>query len=389
MKNILFGILFAILLVAGGYYIIANSSIEIPEIKVDEKNDNREVFYSETPSPTLVFDEIPSVMVVARDLDTPWGIVFLPDKTALVTERKGTVRFLDSNLKLDPKPVINISAVKEIGEGGLLGIDVHPDFETNKYVYVYYTFAGNSNETLNRVSRFIFENSTLINEEIILNNIPGAANHNGGRIKFGSDKNLYIGTGDAGQPSQAQNTNSLAGKILRVKDNGSPADGNPFNNEVYSYGHRNVQGLAWDSNNNLWSTEHGRSGIRSGLDELNLIEVGKNYGWPDIEGNETKSGIETPKQNSGASDTWAPGGIAIINNNIYFAGLRGSALYSSQISGTSASDVKVNLKNVYGRIRDVLVGPDGMLYISTSNKDGRGVSNVGDDKIIRVNPDKL
>src|SRR3989344_1663626 len=183
--------------------------------------------------------------VVAAGLDTPWAIAFLPEGGMLVTERKGTVRL-----------------------GGKQGI--------------------------------------LEEERVIVDRIPGAANHNGGRIKFGQDRLLYIATGDAQEPSRAQDTNSLAGKILRVTDAGQPAAGNSFNNAVYSYGHRNVQGLAWDQNGTLWATEHGRSGALSGLDELNLIVLGKNYGWPEIAGDETRVGMEAPVKHSGATVTWAP-----------------------------------------------------------------------------------
>ncbi|HRN71256.1 MAG TPA: PQQ-dependent sugar dehydrogenase, partial [Candidatus Woesebacteria bacterium] len=222
--------------------------------------------------------DAPEIQIIAEGLDTPWSLVFLPDNSLLVTERKGTVRKISANGQLDVNPVATLPNVLEIGEGGLLGMTLHPNFETNNYIYFYYTYRSNGNNTLNRVVRMTYTNNILSNEEILVNEIPGASNHNGGRIKFGPDNFLYITTGDAEEPSQAQNTNSLAGKILRVTDTGEPAPENPFNNRVYSYGHRNPQGLAWDTNGKLWSTEHGRSGIQSGLDEVNLIQAGKNYG---------------------------------------------------------------------------------------------------------------
>jgi glucose/arabinose dehydrogenase len=233
-----------------------------------------------------------------------------------------------------------------------------------------------------------YQNGQLTNEVIIIDKIPGSSNHNGGRIKFGPDNLLYITTGDAESPSQAQDTNALGGKILRVTDDGKVPQDNPFNNLIYTYGHRNPQGLAWDIDGRLWATEHGRSGILSGLDEINLIEKGKNYGWPIIQGNETKTGMETPKLNSGPYTTWAPAGATFIKNSLLFGGLRGSALYEAVINGTSIT-LKEHLKNEFGRIRDVVLGPDNLLYISTSNRDGRGIPGSLDDRIIKINPAKL
>lgn len=321
--------------------------------------------------------EIPKTTVIAQNLDTPWAIAFIDENNMLITQRNGTVL-------LNSLPITKIDKVREIGEGGLLGVDLHPDFSVNHFVYFYYTYSGSGNDTLNRVVRMTYQNNSLTEETIIVDAIPGAANHNGGRIKFGPDGFLYIGTGDAQEPSRAQNIQSLAGKILRVTDDGKPAS-NPFNNAVFSFGHRNVQGLAWDDKGNLWATEHGRSGVLSGLDELNLIESGKNYGWPDIQGNETRSGMVTPKRNSG-NDTWAPSGTAIIGNSLFFSGLRGQALYEAIIQNDNITDLKEHFKGEFGRIREVIVGPDKMLYITTSNLDGRGNPKTGDDKIIRVNP---
>jgi glucose/arabinose dehydrogenase len=253
---------------------------------------------------------------------------------------------------------------------------------------LYYTYTASGNNTMNRVVRLTMENEIfLVDEKIIVDAIPGASNHNGGRIKFGPDGYLYIGTGDAQEPSRAQDTNSLAGKILRVTDDGSPAPGNPFNNRIYSYGHRNVQGLAWDSNGQLWATEHGRSGALSGLDEVNKIESGKNYGWPEIQGNETRDGMITAAKNSG-NTTWAPAGMDYVAGSMYYAGLRGESLYEANVSGSQIPDVITHLKGQYGRLRDV-VTHNGMLYITTSNKDGRGSPKEGDDKILRINPEKL
>lgn len=321
--------------------------------------------------------------VVAKNLDTPWGIAFLSDNSMLVTERPGRVQHIDKNGNIEL--VATIQNVREIGEGGLLGITVHPDFSSNNYIYFYYTYRSSGNDTLNRVVRMTYKDKKLSDEQIIVDKIPGAQNHNGGRIKFGSDGNLYITTGDAENPSQAQRTDTLGGKILRVNDEGKEASGNPFNNLVYSYGHRNPQGIAWDDKGNLWETEHGRS-LPTGFDELNLIELGKNYGWPQIQGDETRPGMVTPKKNSGATTTWAPSGAAFFENSLFFGGLRGTALYEAVIENGQVINLKEHFKGTYGRIRDVVLGPDNMLYITTSNRDGRGNPENTDDRIIKINP---
>lgn len=326
------------------------------------------------------------ITVVADHLDTPWGIAFLPDGSMLITERKGTVLHIDRSGA--SSLVAEIRDVKEVGEGGLLGIALHPEFASNKYVYFYYTYSATSNSTFNKVVRMKYENNQLHTAEIIVDRIPGAVNHNGGRLAFGPDKFLYITTGDAQEPSLAQSKDSLAGKILRVTDKGEPAPGNPFGNRVFSYGHRNPQGIAWDRKGNLWSTEHGPSGLQSGNDEINKIELGKNYGWPLIQGTEERKGMVTPVVTSGEATTWAPASAAIIGDVLFFGGLRGQSLYEAKITANPII-VIAHFKGKFGRIRDVVVGPDGYLYITTSNKDGRGIPTADDDKIIRVNPQKL
>lgn len=340
---------------------------------------------SKTTSKTITTSNIdaPVTEVVAQGLDTPWAIAFLPNGDMLITERPGTVRLVANGI-LQDKPIAVLTQVKEIGEGGLLGIALDPNFSSNHYVYLYYTYAG-TDDTLNRVVRMTYENNTLTNEKVLVDKIPGNSNHNGGRIKFGPDNYLYITTGDAENPSQAQETNSLAGKILRIDANGNAAPGNPFGNRVYSYGHRNPQGLVWDNSGTLWETEHGRSFPVSGLDEINKIEPGKNYGWPIIQGDEQKAGMQTPNMNSGGS-TWAPADIAFLNGRYFFGGLKGQALYETAIENKAVTE---HFKNEFGRIREVVLGPDNMIYITTSNKDGRGTPLSGDDKIIRINPEKL
>lgn len=325
--------------------------------------------------------------IITQGLEVPWAIVFLPDNSILVTERSGKVRLI-SNGKLQTEPVATLNQVKEIGEGGLLGIAIHPKFTTNSYVYLYYTYGGSGGTTLNKVVRMTYQEGQLKDEVTLVDKIPGASNHNGGRIKFGPDGYLYITTGDAQNPSQAQDPATLAGKILRVTDEGKAVPGNPFNSLVYSYGHRNPQGLAWDSSGQLWASEHGPSGgqFGTGNDEINKIIMGKNYGWPIIQGNQTKPGMETPIKNSTPQTTWAPAGVAFYKGRIFFGGLRGQALFELNLQSLQ---LKEHFKNEFGRIRDVVLGPDNMLYITTSNRDGRGNPNPGDDKIIRINPEKL
>ena len=321
---------------------------------------------------------IPQVSVVATGLEIPWALDFLPDGVILFTERPGKVRLIDSSGNLQSKPVATLTDVKPIGEGGLLGLALHPDFVNNHFVYLYYTYSSNGSDTLNKVVRFRFDSKTsgLQEQTTILDNIPGSSNHNGGRIKFGPDKNLYITTGDAENPSQAQDTQSLAGKILRI----NPHRGKV---EVYSYGHRNPQGITWDNDGNLWEVEHGQTAT----DEVNKITPGKNYGWPIIRGDEIKPGMENPVEHSG-SITWAPAGLTFHNGSFFFGGLRGQALYELSVDG-EYPDLKEHFKGQFGRIRDVVLGPDNMLYITTSNRDGRGSPAPDDDKIIRINPNSL
>ena len=206
------------------------------------------------------------------------------------------------------------------------------------------------------------------------------------RLTVGPDGKLYVTTGDATSPNIAQDLRSLGGKILRINDDGTTPPDNPFQTRVYSYGHRNPQGLTWDDEGRLWETEHGRSGVQSGLDELNLIVSGGNYGWPEIEGDESKEEMIVPARHSGAGDTWAPASAVYWDGSIFFGGLKGEALYEAVLNGDSVVEVKEHFKNQYGRIRSIRVGPDDMFYITTSNKDGRGNVKAGDDKIIKVDP---
>lgn len=319
------------------------------------------------------------ISVVAKNLNIPWDLVFLPDGSMLVTERPGILRKIGKE-----EFAVQLPEVVHSGEGGLLGIALHPNFKENQWLYLYFTTQSDG-KINNMVQRYkLFENN-IGERNPILVGIPGASNHNGGRLEFGPDGFLYITTGDAGSSRLAQDKNSLAGKILRLDENGAiPAD-NPFGNAVYSYGHRNPQGLAWDNQGRLWITEHGRSGIQSGLDELNLIEKGANYGWPTIEGDQKQNGLKSPIRHSGTNTTWAPSGAVYYSGSIFFAGLRGEALYEAFITSQGiVSEILAHFKDEFGRLRDVTIGPDGAFYLLTSNTDGRGAPKEGDDKIIRV-----
>jgi len=326
-------------------------------------------------------NDAPKIAVYGQKLEVVWALAFLPDGGLMATERKGTVNLIDKEGNV--KKIFTVSGVLQTGESGLHGIAIHPDFENNQFVYLYYTYRGNGDNTQNRVSRFKFDGKTFSEEKIIVDAIPGAVFHDGGRIKFGPDGFLYITAGDALNPSLAQDVNSLAGKILRVDDGGNPATGNPFGSHVFSYGHRNPQGIAWDSEGRLWETEHGQSQT----DEFNLIEPGKNYGWPTIRGDQKAESLKTPVLHSG-EDTWAPAGAAFFDGSIFFGGLRGQALYQARLQDDSAT-LTTHFKGELGRIRDVVLGPDGFLYITTSNRDGRGSPAPEDDKILRINPAKL
>jgi glucose/arabinose dehydrogenase len=325
-------------------------------------------------------EQAPALEVIAENLAIPWEIAFLPEGALLVTERPGRL------LKVDhTRTVIPIEGVRHVGEGGLLGLALHPDFAENHWLYLYLTTVSGSGLS-NRVERYRLEGERLTERTIIIENIPGAQFHDGGRIAFGPDGLLYVTTGDAGNGANAQNRESLAGKILRLNDDGTVPPDNPFGTAIYSLGHRNPQGLAWDDAGRLWSTEHGRSGVRSGFDEINLIEAGKNYGWPGQEGDETADGMTAPLRHSGADATWAPAGAAFLDGSVFFTGLRGEALYEARLQSAAIEDITAHFAGEFGRLRAAVLGPDGLLYVTTSNTDGRGRARERDDKIIRIDP---
>jgi len=324
-----------------------------------------------------------SIEVVVQNLDVPWEFVFLPDGNILMTERPGRLLLIGAD-----KAIIEVKGVYPRGEGGLLGLTLHPDYVRNHFIYIYLT-SRESGAVVNRVERYTLEQNSLSDRKIIVQDIQGSSNHDGGRIAFGPDGYLYVTTGDAEQPNSAQDIMSRNGKILRVTDEGNIPNDNPFQNAVYSYGHRNVQGITWDSSGRLWATEHGRSGISSGFDELNLIEKGKNYGWPVVQGDEKNNEMVSPIIHSGSNETWAPSGIAYDDNKLFFVGLRGQTLYKAGLNGKTVTYLNRYFQNIYGRLRAVHIGPDGYIYVITNNSDGRGKPMENDDKLLKISQNTL
>lgn len=342
-------------------------------------------FKQSEPTPTPTARVAPATETVAEGLEVPWEIAFISKDRALITERPGRVRLLTSGT-VQKEPVLTLPTTGQ-GEGGLQGMALGPDFEKDRLVYLYVS-EGSGDDLINRVVRYrLEENDKLVAPKVLLDNIPGNNNHNGGRLEFGPDKKLYVTTGDAQDPNLAQDRNSLAGKILRMNPDGSAPADNPFGNLVWSYGHRNPQGLAWDKGGRLYETEHGPSG-EFGLccrDELNRVERGGNYGWPLITGGETRFGLGSPLLQSGNSDAWAPASLAIKDGVLYFGALRGLHLHEATLKDGRVADDREVFKEKFGRIRTVTVGPDGALYLLTSNRDGRGKPQAGDDKLIKIN----
>jgi glucose/arabinose dehydrogenase len=328
------------------------------------------------PSPTSgAADGPPSVVatVITEGLAVPWGIAFLPDGSALVTERH-TKRIVQVSADgATVTPVQTIEDAQPDGEGGLLGIAVSPDYETDGLVFIYYTA-----ESDNRIARLTLGGTP----EPIVTGIPKAAIHNGGRLAFGPDGYLYASTGDAGVTTRSQDLGTTAGKILRMTKDGRPAPGNPFPDSlVWSYGHRNVQGLAWDSQGRLYATEFGQNT----WDEINLIEPGRNYGWPEVEGIGGQAEYADPIQVWPTSES-SCSGAAIAGDVLVAACLRGNRVWLLALAddGTLAGPPVAALVGEYGRLRAAATAPDGSIWVSTSNRDGRGQPAGTDDRILRL-----
>lgn len=349
----------------------------------EEKNDT-------VVKPTDTEEKQPyEIEVVAEGLNVPWELVIAEDGRIFFTERPGQIREI-RNGKVMEEPLLSLPApfISE-GEGGLLGLALDPDFQTNHFMYTYHSYEDNG-EIKNRVLRLVVDDNLARIEKVILDGIVGDTNHNGGRIKIGPDGMLYITAGDRYEPDLAQDRTSMGGKIFRIHPDGSIPDDNPIKGSpVYSYGHRNPQGLAWHPvTGDLFSSEHGQSAH----DEINLIEAGKNYGWPIIQGDEAKEGMETPIAHS-ATETWAPSGMTFVSkgewkNQLLIANLRGVQVLKVELdeSGKQVKSIESLFKDQYGRIRNIIEAPDGTLYMMTNNRDGRGNPSDKDDRIIRLIP---
>jgi glucose/arabinose dehydrogenase len=340
------------------------------------------------------------VETVVSGLEVPWSIVWAPDGRMIFTERPGRVRVFE-NGKLQPQPLLVLSDVESTGETGLMSIALHPDFASNRLLYLSYAYKGDGQRV--RVVRYRETPAGLTDRQVLIENIPAAEYHAGCRLRFGPDHKLYITTGDSTKRQLAQQLDSLAGKTIRVNDDGTAPADNPFAGqpnarpEIWSYGHRNSQGMDFQPGTGLmFQTEHGPTVFDGppGGDEVNIVEKGKNYGWPVIHHTQTRAGMEAPLLEYTPACAPASGmfyngsAFAQFKGNFFFGCLRGARIIRVVLNGRQVVSQENLLEGKYGRIRDVAQGPDGYLYFSTSNRDGRGTPAADDDRIIRLVPVK-
>jgi len=329
-------------------------------------------------------------------LDTPWELLWGPDNFLWFTERQGTVSRLNPT-NGQRTVILTIADVFEYGEGGLLGMALHPDFQTQPYVYLVYNYTSGS-LIKERLVRYSWDGNSLTNQETLIDGISANSYHNGSRLVFGPDGKLYMSTGDAGNTSNSQNMNSLSGKILRINPNGSVPDDNPFSgNYIWTTGHRNAQGLTFSPDGILYSSEHGPDSD----DELNIIETGRNYGWPQVAGfcdlpaetdfcseNNVREPIAawTPTLAVAGISYYDHPGIPEWQHSILMTSLKAGKLVSLKLSsdGLSIMEQADWLVNLYGRLRDICVSPDGRVFLAVSNRDGRGTPRQGDDRIVEI-----
>jgi glucose/arabinose dehydrogenase len=328
-----------------------------------------------TPSATATPTARPSgPRTIATGLEVPWGIAFLPGGDALVGERdSGRIVRIPAKGGT-PREVMRVPGVAATGEGGLLGLAVSPRYGKDRLVYAYFTTAED-----NRIARFRLGGKL----EPILTGLRAGAIHDGGRIAFGPDGKLYAGVGETGDSALSQDREQRNGKILRIDPDGGVPGDNPFpGSPVWSLGHRNVQGLAWDENGRLWATEFGQSTF----DEVNLIRKGRNYGWPEVEGDgDTRGGRFTNPLVTWPTSEASPSGAAIVKGVLYIGGLQGQAVLRVRLDGDRATKLSPIFEG-HGRIRTVIAAPDGSLWVTTSNTDGRGTPREGDDRIVALSP---
>jgi glucose/arabinose dehydrogenase len=325
------------------------------------------------PAPPAPVRPLGEPVVIASGLDAPWSILRLPGGATLISERDtALVRELlpDGSLR----DAASLNGVRPSGEGGLLGL-AHLSDDTGDWVYAYFT-AGSDNRIVRMPLTGSAGSHGLGPAEDVLTGIPAAGNHNGGRLGFGPDGMLYATAGDAGVPSRAQDLGSLAGKILRMTPSGGVPSDNPFDNLVYSYGHRNPQGIAWDSAGQLWASEFGQNT----WDELNQVTAGGNYGWPEVEGRGGGPAFTDPVQ-QWATDEASPSGLAAVGDTLFMAGLRGQRMWRIHPSTAAVDNWFLNS---FGRLRDAVPGPDGTLWFVSNNTDGRGNPAPGDDRLYQV-----
>ncbi|HXG85794.1 MAG TPA: PQQ-dependent sugar dehydrogenase, partial [Pyrinomonadaceae bacterium] len=332
-----------------------------------------------------------------------WSIVFAPDGRMFFTERPGRVRLME-NGKLRDKPFFTVPDIEPSGESGLMGMTLHPNFAANHFVYLAYAYQDSEKNQAVRVARYRETGETLVEPKTIIENVPASRYHSGTRLKFGADGKLYITTGDATKQKRAQDLASINGKTLRLNDDGAIPDDNPFINqkgarpEIWTYGHRNAQGMDFQPESGLmFQTEHGPSIIdgvslfkRTGGDEVNIVERGKNYGWARISHDMKKNGMETPiiqysPALAPASGMFYRGDLfPELKGNFLFGALKGESIVRLVLDKRRiAAQEKLFLKT-YGRIREISEAPDGSIYFSTSNRDGRGDAVSTDDRILRI-----
>ena len=317
------------------------------------------------------------VGTIATGLEVPWGIAFLPDGDAIVTERDSTRVLLLRGPEHEVVEVATVDAAAPAGEGGLLGVAVSPSYDDDGLVYLYLT-----TPTDNRVVRGVLEGERLGELEPVLTGIPNGFIHDGGQLVFGPDGYLYVSTGEAGEPPRAADPDDLGGKVLRITPDGDPAPGNPDpGSPVWTLGHRNIQGLAFVGER-LWASEFGQDRF----DELNLITAGRDYGWPAVEGEGGKKQGYVDPQVTWATDDASPSGLAYADGRLWLGALKGQRLWRVEVKGKKARKPRAFFVGDHGRLRSVVAAPDGTLWVTTSNRDGRGSPVDGDDKILQIRP---